>query len=108
MMMKITNTNEYMENIVDELFEIADKQGEVELDDYEFDDNTIEIEIKTLTACSEPEVNYYEDGFESIEKFMNIVAERFQVKTEFEEDFTVGGNCFDEWVIRDGWLKLTI
>ena len=102
------NIFKYMDNLTENLFDFAETYGDVELGDVKFGNNTIEVEIKTLTSVSDPEVNYYEDGWDSIEDFAKLVSEKYLVKTELKEDFLMTGNEYEDWVVRDGWLKLTI
>ena len=99
---------ENLEKIVTGIFEVADYFGEIELGDYEILKDGIKLEIKTLTSLSDPEVHYYDDGYDSIECFGELVSEKYQVETSFKEDFLMNGNEYDDWVVRDGWLQVAI
>lgn len=101
-------TKEFINNLIELIYRLAEKTNTVEIDHYNTDKNTIILSIRTLTSVSDPSVNYYEDGWDSIEEFAIKVAELFYVKTEVKKDLCMGGNIYDDWVVRDGWLKVTI
>lgn len=89
-----TPTEQYLENLCDIIYEIGQEwyhAGYVEVyDDFDIHNNCITVSIVTLTACADPEVNYYDDGVDSIMDFIEELKERLQVSNiTFTEDIDV-------------------
>ena len=77
----MNNTEKYFYNIEDIAEKIAEQDGDVEIHpDGNYENNTIRIPIKTLTECSDPKVNYYYDGMDSIEYYIETLQKRLQLK----------------------------
>ena len=100
---------EHITNLEDKIYELAENYGEVEVNpDGEYYNNTLEIAIKTLTECSDPSVNYYDDGYDSIHKFIEIIKKELNLQSEFIEDIDINANGWDCWISWHGWLKITL
>ena len=107
-----TPTETYMWNITDSIWNMYNswyKAGEVEIGD-DFDvsvtNKKITFSVTTLTCCSDPKVNYYDDGLDSIESFITELKDIIQIDNiTFEEDW----DC-DEWgsIIRSGYIIVKI
>ena len=108
----MNNTKKYFYNIEDITEKIAEQDGDVEIypnGDYEH--NTITIPIKTLTECSDPKVNYYDDGMDSIEHYIETLKERLQLKEEqikFIEDYDIGGDEWETWINHHGYIQISL
>lgn len=106
----MNNTKQYFYNIEDIAEKIAEQYGDVEVyPDGDYKCNTIKFAVKTLTEVSDPDVNYYEDGHDSIEEYMDILKNRLQLKNiGFIEDHDVSYGEWDCWVNHHGYIKITI
>ena len=106
------NTEEYLWNMGDIVYDMAEQHGEVEcLDDYVTNGATLIVGIKTLTEEYDPSVNYYYDGMNSIESFIPMVKERLQAKSvTFVSDVDVGGDDegWDCWIVKHGDLVIEL
>ena len=108
----MNNTKKYFYNLEDIAEKIAQQTGDVEVyPDGDYNCNTIKFAIKTLTECSDPDVNYYDDGMDSIEYYIETLQERLQLQKEqirFIEDLDIGGNEWETWVNYHGHIQITI
>lgn len=108
----MNNTEKYLDNIFNRIYDYAEN-SEVEINDYDENidtsKNTITVGIKTLTECSDPEINYYYSGIPEIEDFVDDLKTLLQTsKITFKEDVDVNYDEYDMWISRHGWLKITI
>lgn len=106
----MNNTQKYFYNIEDIAEKIAEQDSDVIIyTDGNYKCNTIKFAIKTLTECSDPSVNYYEDGMDSIEYYIETLKERLQIKDiQFIEDLDIGENEWETWVNYHGHIQITI
>ena len=106
----MNNTQKYFYNLEDIAEKIAEEYGDVEVyPNGDYTCNTIKFAVKTLTEVSDPDVNYYEDGQESIFEYIDILKNRLQTENiEFIEDRDIGYSEWDCWVNHHGYIKITI
>ncbi|MBR6252661.1 MAG: hypothetical protein IKR04_02335 [Clostridia bacterium] len=90
---KDTPTETYLWNITDSIWSMYDawyRAGEVDIgDNFDVDANgTITFSVTTLTCCAEPDVNYYDDGLDSVKGFVEELKDKIQAKSiKIEEDW---------------------
>ena len=84
-----TPVEKYLLNFTERIWTLGEKFEKDEIvricDDFDIDDEnkTMTFSILTLTACSEPDVNYYDDGSDSVEEFMNALKDVFQMQRKY-------------------------
>ena len=108
---KQTVLEEYCSNICDAIWTMYNSwynAEEVEIgDDFDFKDGgIITFSVKTLTACSEPEVNYYDDGSDSVYAFIEELKDKIQINNiEYVEDWDI-----DEYgsITRSGYIVIKL
>lgn len=107
----LTPIEQYCSNICDIIWSMYDSwynAGEVEIgDDFDFeDDSVITFSVTTLTACSEPEVNYYDDGSDSVYAFIEELKDKIQIDNiQYIEDWDMD-ECGS--VIRSGYIVVKL
>ena len=105
---KDTPTEKYLWNVTDSIWSMYDawyKAGEVDINDNfdcDPDKGTITFSLSTMTACSDPDVNYYDDGFDSVKSFMDELELKVMAKSvtaEEDWDFNECGSVTQSHII---------
>lgn len=93
---KETPMETYLWNLTERIWTLGLKFENDEIvriyDDFDIDgeNKTIIFSVLTLTACSEPDVNYYDDGSDSVKEFINALKNVIQINNiTYVEDWDV-------------------
>ena len=106
-----TPLEKYCANICDAIWTMYYSwynSGEVEIgDDFDFDnDGIITFSVTTLTACSDPKVNYYDNGEDSVFSFIKELKNKIQINNiEYVEDWDLDE---DGSIIRSGYIVVKL
>lgn len=80
---KETPTEQYFYNLCDRIWSLGEsyeKAEEVEVfDNFNVSDNVLTFGVLTMTACAEPDVNYYDDGSDSVKAFIEELKDIIQI-----------------------------
>ena len=89
-----TPSETYLYNFCERIWTLGleyEKADEVEVfDNFDTDGETLTFSVLTLTACSDPDVNYYDDGASSVEGFIEELKDVIQIDNiTYVEDWSL-------------------
>lgn len=80
---KDTPSETYLYNLCERIWRLGqefERAEEVEVfDNFDVSDNVLTFGVLTMTAVSDPEVNYYDDGSDSVEAFIEELKDIIQI-----------------------------
>lgn len=93
-----TPSETYLYNFCERIWTLGleyEKAGEVEVsDNFDTDGETLTFGVLTLTACYDPDVNYYDDGASSVEGFIEELKDVIQIDNiTYVEDWDFDDEC---------------
>ena len=78
-----TSSETYLYNLCDRIWTLGqayERAKEVEIfDNFDVSDNVLTFGVLTMTAVSDPDVNYYDDGSDSVEAFIEELKDITQI-----------------------------
>lgn len=89
---KDTPSETYLYNLCERIWKLGEsyeRAKEVEVfDNFDVSDNVLTFGVLTMTAVSEPDVNYYDDGSDSVKTFIKELKDIIQIDDiEYVEDW---------------------